>query len=79
MKKTIIEMLGWLGVILILGAFTLNTFGVLSIYDIAYSLMNACGAVGIVVSSLSKKNLQPVVVNAAWFLVALVGIVRAIM
>lgn len=76
MKKLIIEAIGWVGVALILGAFALNTFDVLQTNATAYNLMNLFGAIGVVISSLPKRNLQPIVINSVWFIVAAVGIFR---
>ncbi|OYX53808.1 hypothetical protein B7Y92_01815 [Candidatus Saccharibacteria bacterium 32-50-13] len=77
-KKVIIESIGWGGVILILGAFMLNTFGLMDVKNIWYSIMNVFGAIGVVVSSIPKRNWQPVVINGVWFLVAVIGIIKAL-
>lgn len=77
-KKVIIESVGWGGVILILGAFMLNAFGLMDVKNIWYSIMNVFGAIGVVVSSIPKRNWQPVVINGVWFLVAVIGIIKAL-
>ena len=72
------DIIGWIGVLLILVAFTLTTFGVINAKDIAYGLLNFAGALGIVISSYAKKDFQPVILNAVWLLVAIVGIIRSL-
>ena len=77
-KSQYVEAMGWVGVVLILSAFTLNIFGILGVESIWYTLMNLCGAAGVVVSSLPKRNWQPVVINVVWFFVAAIGIIKAL-
>jgi hypothetical protein len=72
------DIIGWVGVLLILGAFTLTTFGVIAVKDIVYGVLNFFGALGILTSSYAKKDFQPVILNAIWLLVAAVGIIRSL-
>jgi hypothetical protein len=73
------QIIGWIGVGLIVGAYGLNVFSVLSASDLVYGMMNLFGAASIIVSSYAKKDLQPVILNAFWILIALIGIVRSLM
>lgn len=75
MKK---DIAGWVGVILVLLAFILTTFGLISPKDILYGVLNGIGALGIIASSYQKKDFQPIALNAVWLLVAIIGIVRAL-
>jgi hypothetical protein len=72
------EILGWIGVLFILVAYTLVTLEIIKPSDIAYSAMNLLGAVGIIVSSYKKRDFQPVLLNGVWIVVAIIGIVRSI-
>jgi hypothetical protein len=74
MKQTI----GWIGVSLILGAYALNIFGVLTASDLVYGMMNLFGATGIIISSYAKKDLQPIVLNVFWLLIAIIGIFQSL-
>lgn len=69
---------GWIGVALILLAFILTTFHIIDPSNIWYGVLNAIGALGIIVSSSMKKDFQPVVLNVVWLVVAVVGIIIAI-
>jgi uncharacterized membrane protein YedE/YeeE len=73
------DSIGWIGVLLILSAFSLTTFGIIDAKDIIYGVLNFCGALGILVSSYAKKDFQPVILNAIWLLVAVVGIIRSLL
>lgn len=72
------DIIGWIGVVLILVAFTLTTFGVINADNIAYGILNFTGALGIILSSYAKKDFQPVILNIAWLLIAAVGIIRSL-
>lgn len=73
------DVIGWVGVLLILLAFALTTFEIINAKDIAYGLLNLFGALGIIISSYTKKDFQPVILNIAWLLVAITGIIRSLL
>lgn len=74
-----INLLGWIGVLCILTAFTLTTFSIISPKDLVYGALNLIGSLGIIVSSLAKRDLQPVTLNSIWLIVACIGIIRSFM
>lgn len=78
MKKFLIEAIGWYGAVAIVGAYALNSFGILAATDIGYQALNATGALGIVIHSFSKKDYQPGVLNLIWTIVAVVAIVKIV-
>lgn len=78
MSSTIIEIVGWYGVVAILGAYALVSFQILSSTDFLFQLLNATGAIGVVLISLSKKNYQPAVLNIIWTLIAIVAIIKIV-
>jgi len=73
------DILGWLGVLLILFAFILTTFSIIDPKNIAYGFLNFFGALGIIVSSYAKKDFQPVILNVVWLVVAAIGIARSLL
>lgn len=78
MRMKTSEWLGWYGVVAILVAYLLNNFGLLSVKDVSYQLLNLTGALGIAVDALKQKNYQPVVLNIIWGLVALLAILKTL-
>ena len=72
------DIMGWIGVLLILIAFILTTFGIINATNAIYGILNFVGALGIITSSYAKKDLQPVILNLVWLFVAVVGIIRSI-
>jgi hypothetical protein len=75
MTRVVVNSCGWLGVILIVGAYGLNVGGMLQAQDTLYLLMNIGGSAGIIINSYYKKDIQPVVLNIFWLIIALVGII----
>jgi hypothetical protein len=43
-----------------------------------HQLLNLTGSIGIVVSAISKKDYQPVVLNVVWGLVALISLLSLV-
>lgn len=75
-KSQKIERFGWLGVVLILSAYIANILGVLNVTDSGYLLANLAGSIFVLVDARQDENMQAVVINAAWIIFAVVGIVR---
>ncbi len=73
---TEVEIFGWIGAVLILLAFALSNFGILSQTNFSYQILNILGAIGIVYHSLTKKDYQPAVLNIIWALVAVLAIIK---
>ncbi len=78
-QKVLIEVIGWAGVAAIVGGYALISFGVLDPSQLSYQLLNLSGAIGIIISSLSKKDYQPVVLNVIWIVVAVTAIFTVIL
>lgn len=70
---------GWYGVLAILVAYGLNSFGLLSASSLAYQLINLSGATGIIIEALQKKDYQPVVLNVVWGVIAIIAIVQLVL
>ncbi len=77
MKKFLVELFGWYGVVAILLAYALVSFSYIQTSSLLYQLLNITGALGIVVDAWYAKNYQPVVLNLIWATIALVAIVSA--
>jgi hypothetical protein len=74
--KTADEIIGWCGTAVIILAYALVSFGILSPQAVLYQVMNGAGALGVVHISLKKKAYQPGVLNIVWALIAAVAIIR---
>ena len=77
-NKIIEEAIGWYGTIAIIGAYALLSFNVINSDSMTYQLLNATGAVGIVVISLKKKAYQPGVLNIVWAIIAMIAMIAIV-
>jgi hypothetical protein len=66
----LIELIGWVGVSLIVLAYILISFGQLDGQQGVYQIINLLGAVGIIIHSLHRRDYQPAVLNVIWALIA---------
>ena len=73
-KNTLFEIIGWYGTIAIVFAYFANSFGWLEAQSVTYQILNASGALGIVLVSYLKSAYQPMVLNAVWFVIGLVAL-----
>jgi hypothetical protein len=64
--KLTVEVIGWAGAILILGAYALLSAGKLKAESLTYHLMNILGAAGFVVNSGWNGALPSAAMNVVW-------------
>jgi hypothetical protein len=72
------DVAGFLGVLLIIVAYLLLQLNKLPSSSPIYSLMNALGALFIIISLMFDFNLSAFVVEAFWFLISLLGLTRSL-
>jgi len=72
------EILGWYGMIAILLAYFLVSFGHISAAGITYQLLNLSGGAGLVIDGLSKKDNPVVALNGIFCLIAVVALVHIV-
>ena len=78
MKNTIVQIVGWYGVVAIVGAYALVSFSLLAPTDMWYQILNGTGAIGIVIVSLYRKAYQPAVLNTIWTVIALIALLQIV-
>lgn len=69
------ETLGWIGIIMVLTAYGLTVFEVITGNSLLFLGLNLVGAVGIALDAWADKNIQPVVLNIVWAVIATIGFV----
>ena len=72
------DIIGLIGVVLVLVAYLLLQMQRLQPEHISYLLMNCLGSVFILISLYYKWNLSAALVEIAWFAISAFGIVKAI-
>jgi multidrug transporter EmrE-like cation transporter len=75
---TTYDWIGLAGMALILGAYFLLQAGRMRGHGLAYPLLNALGALGVLISLRYAFNLSAFVLELAWFAISIYGIVRAL-
>jgi len=76
MKYGLLDLLGNIGVIVLMITYLMLQLNKLSSDSLAYSVLNAVGAGLIVVSLTSNFNLSALMVEVFWVLISCVGIYR---
>ena len=64
--KLAVEVIGWTGAVLILGAYALLSAGKLRAESVTYQLMNILGAAGFVVNSGWNGAIPSAAMNVIW-------------
>ncbi len=72
----ILEAIGIIGSIMILGAFALNSFGAIASTSLSYQMMNLIGGIAFIYYTLKKTAWSSLVVNFAWVLISVVALYR---
>ena len=75
-NNSLIEIIGWYGMVAIVSAYALLSFSLLSSDTLLYQFLNLSGAIGIAFISFRKKAFQPGVLNLIWTAIALVAIIK---
>lgn len=67
--------LSWVGVLIILGAYILNVFGLVETKSVIYLLANVVGSIFILGHAFHRRDYQPAILNIIWAVVALINLV----
>ena len=72
----LIDIIGWLGSILVVAAYALNIYGKLSSDSTSYYALNITGSAGLIVNTLYHHAIPSMVVNVVWIAIALVALFK---
>ena len=78
MNFYLFDLAGFIGVLLIIVAYLLLQLDKLPSSSTSYSLLNAAGALLIIVSLMFKFNLSAFIVETFWLLISLFGLTRSL-
>lgn len=78
MKLDALEIIGWIGMVLILIAYITSNLDLLNLHSLPYLLMNLVGSISLVLVAWRKRDLQPAALNLIWSVIALVSLARLI-
>jgi hypothetical protein len=68
------DMIGWYGMLAILGAYGLVSFELVAADSVIYQGLNFTGALGLIWIAFHKRATQMVVLNTFWALIALLAL-----
>ena len=74
--QTLMEIIGWIGGILILLSYGALSLGKVTDKSMSYKLANLIGAVLLVIFTLYKEAYPPATVNAIWTILAIRSLVK---
>ncbi len=72
-----IEIIGWIGTVLIVGIYFLLTKGIVKSNSKAYQGTNLIGAVCVVINAVANKAYPPAGLNIIWSFIAIFGLYTA--
>ena len=75
---TSFDLAGFIGVVMIVIAYLLLQLDKLPSSSLSYSLLNAAGALLIIISLIFKFNLSAFIVEVFWFLISLLGLTESL-
>ncbi len=75
-KKTIIISIGWIGTILLIGAYTLNSFGFLTSTGPIYAGINILAGVCLGIRVYADRNWSNLILEFFWISIAFANMIR---
>ncbi|MFM7858057.1 MAG: hypothetical protein ACKO96_40610 [Flammeovirgaceae bacterium] len=68
--------MGWLGSLLVIGAYALNSYQKIRSLSIGFQLMNLVGGVLLIVNSIYKEAYPFTFINSVWVVIAVTSILK---
>ena len=76
MKIDFVEVVGWIGAVLVTGSYFLNIQGKLDAKDARYIWANAIGGICFIINTYFHHAYPSMAVNIVWVLIAIVAVFR---
>jgi len=77
MQSVFYEIIGWMGTVLILGAYLLLTLKKVEVDSKIYQLLNVFGSLALIVNGFVHQAMPSVAINFFWILIAFYGLYRS--
>ena len=72
----VIDIIGWLGSVLVVYAYALNMFGKMRADSISYYMLNIAGSACLIVNTIYHHAMPSAIVNIIWVILAAWAMVR---
>jgi hypothetical protein len=76
MLKYVIEVVGWLGAVLMLSAYFLLTVGKMKAHSRLYQGLNVLAGAGVIINSAWNGAYPSVFINLVWIVIGMLGLLR---
>lgn len=73
----LISILGWIGSVLVIGAYGLNSYQKISSSSVAFQLMNLIGGILLIINSIYKEAYPFTFINSVWVVIAIGSLLRS--
>ena len=73
-----VSMLGWIGSLLVIGAYGLNSYQKIKSDSLIFQLMNLVGGILLIINSMYKEAYPFTFINTVWVLIAILAIFRIV-
>lgn len=70
------EILGWYGILALISAYFLVSFGFIEAEGLTFQVLNLTGGMALVVFALSKQATQLAILNIFWALIGIIAMAR---
>lgn len=74
--KLLIETFGWIGSVLVIGAYALNSYQKIKSDSLTFQLMNLIGGVLLIINSLYKEAYPFTFINSVWVVIAVTSVIK---
>ena len=76
--EILISSLGWIGSLLVIGAYGLNSYQKIKSDSLIFQLMNLVGGILLIINSMYKEAYPFTFINTMWVLIAILAIFRIV-
>jgi hypothetical protein len=73
---TIISILGWIGSVLVISAYGLNSYQKIKSDSLPFQLMNLVGGILLIINSIYKEAYPFTFINTVWVIIAIPALIR---
>ena len=71
-----IEIIGWIGAVLVIGAYCLNMYGYWKSDSLPYVICNIIGAVFFIINTFVHKAYPSMIVNIVWVIIPVIALFK---
>lgn len=75
-RKYVVEVIGWIGAVFSLSAFSLNSLNVIQSQSVSYLLLNIFGCAFLITYAVFKKAHASWVLNTVWLLMTVLALLK---